>query len=177
MWIKQKRESREAGEIRREHATGVIFQLGEWRQISSNPSHNMSRGAEASELGMSRRNECMIRLLCPGLACLLSCFTSVWPFATPWTVAHQASLPMEFSRQEYWSGFPWLLQGIFPTQRSNLSLLPLQVGSLPLSPQGSPSHDLDGCVIFFNIHFTEQKIGRDLFSLIVSKLNLVLTVH
>ena len=27
-------------------------------------------------------------------------------FATPWTVAHQASLPMGFSRQEYWSGLP-----------------------------------------------------------------------
>ena len=27
-------------------------------------------------------------------------------FATPWTVAHQASLSMEFSRQEYWSGSP-----------------------------------------------------------------------
>ena len=25
---------------------------------------------------------------------------------TPWTVAHQASLSMEFSRQEYWSGSP-----------------------------------------------------------------------
>ena len=25
-------------------------------------------------------------------------------FATPWTVACQASLSMEFSRQEYWSG-------------------------------------------------------------------------
>ena len=24
-------------------------------------------------------------------------------FATPWTVAHQASPPMEFSRHEYWS--------------------------------------------------------------------------
>ena len=24
---------------------------------------------------------------------------------TPWTVAHQAPLSMEFSRQEYWSGF------------------------------------------------------------------------
>ena len=24
-------------------------------------------------------------------------------FATPWTVAHKASLSMEFSRQEYWS--------------------------------------------------------------------------
>ena len=25
-------------------------------------------------------------------------------FVVPWTVAHQAPLPMEFSRQEYWSG-------------------------------------------------------------------------
>ena len=24
--------------------------------------------------------------------------------SNPWTVAHQASLPMEFSKQEYWSG-------------------------------------------------------------------------
>ena len=27
-------------------------------------------------------------------------------FATPWTAAHQAPLPMEFSRQEYWSEVP-----------------------------------------------------------------------
>ena len=27
-------------------------------------------------------------------------------FATLWTVAHQASLTMVFSRQEYWSGLP-----------------------------------------------------------------------
>ena len=26
-------------------------------------------------------------------------------FVTPWTVAHQASPSMGFSRQEYWSGF------------------------------------------------------------------------
>ena len=32
---------------------------------------------------------------------LLSC---VRLFATPWTVAHQASPSMGFSRQEYWSG-------------------------------------------------------------------------
>ena len=31
----------------------------------------------------------------------------VWLFMTPSTVAHQAPLPMEFSRQEYWNGlFP-----------------------------------------------------------------------
>ena len=28
-------------------------------------------------------------------------------FATPWTVAYQAPLSMEFSRQEYWSGLPF----------------------------------------------------------------------
>ena len=28
-------------------------------------------------------------------------------FATPWTVAHQVPLSMEFSRQEYWSGLPF----------------------------------------------------------------------
>ena len=31
----------------------------------------------------------------------------VRPFATPWTVAYQASLPVGFSRQEYWSGVPF----------------------------------------------------------------------
>ena len=30
---------------------------------------------------------------------------------------------MGFSRQEYWSGLHGLLQGIFPTQGSNLGLL------------------------------------------------------
>ena len=30
-------------------------------------------------------------------------------FATPWTVAHQALLSIKFSRQEYWSGFQFLL--------------------------------------------------------------------
>ena len=30
----------------------------------------------------------------------------VWLFTTPWTAAHQAPLPMGFSRQEYWSGLP-----------------------------------------------------------------------
>ena len=31
----------------------------------------------------------------------------VWLFATPWTVTHQASQFMGFSRQEYWSGLPF----------------------------------------------------------------------
>ena len=51
-------------------------------------------------------------------------------------IAHQAPLSMRFPRQEYWSGLPSLLQGVFTTQGSNLCLLCLlqwQANSLPLS--------------------------------------------
>ena len=34
--------------------------------------------------------------------------------ATPWTVAHQVPLSMEFSRQEYWSGVPFHPPGDLP---------------------------------------------------------------
>ena len=51
--------------------------------------------------------------------------------ATPWTVAHQVPLCMEFSRQEDWLGCHFLLQGIFPTQGSNLHLLLWQMDSFP----------------------------------------------
>ena len=45
---------------------------------------------------------------------LLSCFSHVWLFATPWTVTHQAPLSIEFSRQEYWSGLPCPSLGVLP---------------------------------------------------------------
>ena len=43
--------------------------------------------------------------------CMLSC---IWFFATPWTVAHQTPLSMEFSRQEYWSVLPFAPPGDLP---------------------------------------------------------------
>ena len=56
---------------------------------------------------------------------MLSHFSRVQLFATPWTVASQSPLSMGS------------LLGIFPTQGSNLRLLCLlhwQAGSLPLAP-------------------------------------------
>jgi len=41
------------------------------------------------------------------LLLLLSCFSHVWIYATPQTVAHQAPPSLEFSRQEHWSGLPF----------------------------------------------------------------------
>ena len=47
-------------------------------------------------------------------ACVLSHFSCVWLFVTPWSVAHQAPLSMGFSRQEYWSGLPCPPPGDLP---------------------------------------------------------------
>ena len=46
--------------------------------------------------------------------CMLSCFSRVQLFATPWTVALQAPLSMRFSKQEYWSGLPFPTPGDLP---------------------------------------------------------------
>ena len=66
---------------------------------------------------------------------LLSC---VQLFAIPWTIAYQTPPSMEFSRQEYWSGLHFLLQGIFLTQGLNPGLLHCRQTLYHLSYQGSP---------------------------------------
>ena len=45
---------------------------------------------------------------------VLSHFSHVWLFVTPWTVACQAPLSVGFPRQEYWSGLPCLPPGHLP---------------------------------------------------------------
>ena len=47
--------------------------------------------------------------------CVCVCVLSrVQLFATPWTIAHQALLSMNFPRQEYWSGLPCSPPGDLP---------------------------------------------------------------
>ena len=57
-------------------------------------------------------------------------------FATPWTVAHQASLSVGFSRQEYWSGLPFPSPGDLPNPGTEPRSPTLQADSLPAEPQG-----------------------------------------
>ena len=45
--------------------------------------------------------------------CMLAC-SVVFDSETPWTIARQTLLPMEFSQQEYWSGLPSLTLGDLP---------------------------------------------------------------
>ena len=48
------------------------------------------------------------------LLSVLSCFSRVQLFATLWTIAHQASLSVGFSRLGYWSGLPFPSPGDLP---------------------------------------------------------------
>ena len=90
--------------------------------------------------------QCCVRFCCIAkwisLGCVLSRFSSVWLFVTPWTVAHQAPLSMGFTRQEYWSGLP----GPPPGNLHNPGIKPvssvssaLKADSLLLSHWGNPS--------------------------------------
>ena len=72
---------------------------------------------------------------------MLSCFSHVRLFATPWTVACQAPLSMGFSRQEYWSRLPCPPPGDLPkpwTELASLTSSALADNSLPLAPPGKP---------------------------------------
>ena len=54
---------------------------------------------------------------------LLSHFSHVQLFVTLWTIAHQASLYLGFSRQEYWNGLPWPPPGDLPNPGTELASL------------------------------------------------------
>ena len=62
-------------------------------------------------------------------ACMLSHFSHVQLFATPWTVAHQAPLSIGFSKQEYWSGLTFPSPGDLPNQ----GIQPMSLISLELA--------------------------------------------
>ena len=66
---------------------------------------------------------------------------------TPWTVVPQASMSLEFSRQEYWSGLPFLSSGDLPDPEIEPGSPALQVNSLPPEPPGKQiaiDMDIDG---------------------------------
>ena len=61
---------------------------------------------------------------------------------TPWTVACQAPLSLEFSRQEYWSGLPFPPPEDLPNPEIELRSPTLQADALPSEPPGKiyPRH-------------------------------------
>ena len=55
--------------------------------------------------------------------CVLSHFSCVLFFVTPWSVALQAPLSVGFSKQEYWSRLPFSSPGDLPNPEVQLTSL------------------------------------------------------
>ena len=75
---------------------------------------------------------------------VLSHFSHVQLFATPWTVAARLLCPWDSPGKNTGVGCHALLQGIFPTLGWKLCLLcrlHWQAGSLPLAPPGKQGHN------------------------------------
>ena len=61
---------------------------------------------------------------------------------TPWAVARQAPLSVEFSRQEYWSGLPFPIPGDLPDPGTKLETpesTALAGGFFIVEPPGKPN--------------------------------------
>ena len=61
-------------------------------------------------------------------------------FVTPWTVAYKAPLSMEFSRQEYWSGLPFL-SPLDENAAFKIVALPFQAGRMQTGEGIISDHD------------------------------------
>ena len=86
-------------------------------------------------------------------ACMLSRFSHVGLFETPWIVAREALLSIEFSRQEYWRGLSFPSPDILPTQRLNVGVSRSMCILYPASPESL----LFLFFSFFFIYFYQMK--------------------
>ena len=68
-------------------------------------------------------------------------------FVTPWTVAYQAPLSMEFSRQEYWSGLP------FPSRIAAIQLINMHLNRKDALEKGMATHS---SILAWRIPWTEE---------------------
>ena len=93
---------------------------------------NVSR-IDGPILEQSCESQCMIFYII--LAIVLSEYSG-W---APWTVACQAPLSMEFSRQEYWSGLPFPSPWDLPNPGIKARSSTLQANSLVSEPLGKSS--------------------------------------
>ena len=69
-------------------------------------------------------------------------FSHVRLFGILWTVAHQAPLSTEFSRQDHWSGLPFPFPGDLPDPGIKPRSPALQADSLLSEPPGKPGFNI-----------------------------------
>ena len=81
----------------------------------------------------------------------------IWHFATLWTIQS-----MEFSRPEYWHGWPFSSPVDLPNPGIKLRSSTLQVDSLPAEPQGKPKNTGMGSLSLLQGIFPTQESNQGL---------------
>ena len=95
------------------------FQCYEWMSRTGKSCSGMPMARSRKHLAIEAQWETLeLSLEMPGAGSgkerKMKSLSHVWLFATPWSVAYQAPPSMEFSRQGYWSGLPFLSPGDLP---------------------------------------------------------------
>ena len=102
----------------------------------------------STETSWARRHIFIVPCL---VVAVIQSLSHVQLFVTPWTVARQAPLSMEFSRQEYWSMLTFPSPVDLPNPGIERLSLAWQADSLPLTHLGS-STILGGVFRNHNFH-------------------------
>ena len=130
-----------------------------WWHVCSCLENPRDRGAWwAAVYGVAQSRTQLKRLsssscLYRGPLCVLICFSRFWLFENLRTETARLFYPQDSPGKSIGVGFHALLQGIFPTQGSNLSLLCLlnwQVDSLSPAPPGKPKESTKKFLVLIN---------------------------
>ena len=78
-------------------------------------------------------------------------------FATPWTIAHQTTLSMGFSRQKYQSGLPFSSPGDLPNPGIESRSPPLQAGFTVWATREAPGHN--PMLLYFVLRLFQLAVG------------------
>ena len=110
-----------------------------WRQVQFKKKKNLSKRSNTwiQVKTLAKPKHFFKGALIQHFFVVIQLLSSVWLFVTPSTLACQALVSKEFSRQEHWNGLPFFPPGIFLDQGLNSCLLHWQTDSWPLRHQGS----------------------------------------
>ena len=104
---------------------------------SSIQYNDQEKNSESKADRLKRKNlKCLAwHMTSPALSCAVLSHSVL---ATPWTAACQALLSLGFSRQEYWSGWPFSSPGDLPDPGIEPGSPELQADDLPIELWGKP---------------------------------------
>ena len=139
------------GFSRQEHWSGLPF---------PSPLMRYSLEINVITVQLRRKGEVNSYKVISIVLCCAQSLSHVQLFATPWTVANQASLSMGFPRQEYWSGLQCPPPGDLPHPGIEPRFPALQMDSLSSEPPWKPKNTGTGSLSLLQGIFPIQESNQ-----------------